>query len=178
MKTITVPNRDQVSPASQEIFDTLKKKIGKVPNLYATFGYSASSLKALLDFEDTVTHSVFTAKEREAIYLVVSQVNQCDYCLAAHSILAGKRGYSNDEILNFRRGIAAAPKLQAAVSLAKAIAETKGLVADATKDAFLEAGYDEAALVDLAALVSLRTFTNYIYALTKIPVDFPAVEKI
>lgn len=178
MKTITVPTRDQVSPASQEIFDALKKKIGRVPNLYATFGYSAASLKALLDFEDTVTHSVFTAKEREAIYLVVSQVNQCDYCLAAHSILASKRGYSNDEILNFRRGIAPDAKLQGAISLAKMIAETKGLGAETAKDAFFEAGYDEAALVDLAALVSLRTFTNYIYALTKIPVDFPAVEKI
>jgi AhpD family alkylhydroperoxidase len=131
-----------------------------------------------LDFEDTITHSLFNAKERKAIYLIVSQVNQCDYCLAAHSMIAGMRGYSKDEIINFRRGIAADAKLQAAVLLAKALAETKGLAADAARDAFFKAGYDEAALVDLAALVSLRTFTNYVYALTKIPIDFPAVEKI
>jgi uncharacterized peroxidase-related enzyme len=178
MKTIAVPTRDQVSPQVQEIFDVLKKKIGKVPNLYATFGYSANALKAMLDFEETLNHGVFNAKEREALYLVVSQVNQCDYCLAAHSMIAGMRGFSKEEILNFRRGIATDGKLQAAVSLAKAIAENKGVVEGDVKEAFFAAGYDETALVDLAALVTLRTFTNYVYALTQIPVDFPAVEKI
>lgn len=178
MKTITVPTREQVPAAAQELFDVMKKKIGKVPNLYATMGYSAAALKAMLDFEETLHHGVFNAKEREAIYLVVSQVNQCNYCLAAHSILAGMRGFSKDEILNLRRGIAADAKLYAVIQFAKAIAENKANVDATIKDAFFEAGYDEAALIDLAALVTLRTYTNYVYALTQIPVDFPVVEKI
>ncbi len=178
MKTINVPTREEVNPQSQQIFDAITKKMGKVPNLYATIGYSDNALKAMLDFEGTFNNGIFSAKEREALYLVVSQVNNCDYCLAAHSMLAGMRGYNHDEILNFRRGHAAEPKLYAALQLAKAIAETKGNVNHVVKEAFFEAGYNEAALVELTALVALRTFTNYIYALTQIPVDFPEVEKI
>ncbi|PWV48770.1 carboxymuconolactone decarboxylase family protein [Chitinophaga sp. S165] len=178
MKTINVPTREQVNPQSQIIFDAIAKKLGKVPNLYATIGYSAEALKAMLDFEETLNHGIFTAKEREAVYLVVSQVNGCDYCLAAHTVIAGMRGFTKDEILNSRRGQVADPKLNAVLQLAKAIAENKGNVNSAVKDAFFEAGFNEAALIELAALVALRTFTNYVYALTAIPVDFPAVEKI
>jgi len=178
MKTINVPSREQVSPESQEIFDEITKKMGKVPNLYATIGFSHNALKAMLDFERAFNNGVFNAKEREAIYLAVSQVNHCDYCLAAHSILAGMRGYNVEEILNLRRGIAEDSKLLAVVQLAKAIAESKGNVNHFVKNSFFDAGYDEAALIELTALVTLRTFTNYVYALTDIPLDFPKVSEI
>lgn len=178
MKNITVPSRDQVSPESQEIFDTMSKRLGRMPNLYATIGYSAASLKAMLASEESVSHGVFTAKEREAIYLVVSEVNHCDYCLAAHTLLARKRGFTDEEIVGLRKGHATDPRLHSAVQLAKAIAENKGQASEAVKDAFFAAGYDEAALMDLISLVTVRTFTNYVYALTKIPVDYPAVAPI
>ena len=44
MKTFSVPTRGQVSPESQVLFDVLKKRVGKVPNLYATMGYSSFAL--------------------------------------------------------------------------------------------------------------------------------------
>lgn len=178
MKTITVPAKSQVNEQSQAIFDAITKKLGKVPNLYATIGYSAPALKGMLDFEETLTHGVFNAKEREAINLTVSQVNKCEYCLAAHSVIAGMKGYSHDEIISFRKGIAADAKLTAALQLAKAIAENKGNVTGEVKEAFFNAGYNEAALIELTALITIRTFTNYVYALTQIPVDFPVVEEI
>ncbi len=178
MKSITVPTREQVSTQSQEIFDVLTKKIGKVPNLYATIGYSGTTLKAVLEFDGALSQSVFSAKEREAVNLVVSQVNNCAYCLAAHTFIAGKLGVPADEIMLFRKGVASDSKLNAAVQLAKAIAENKGNVAENLKQAFFDAGYDEAMLMDLIGLVSIRTYTNYVYALTQIPVDFPAAEEL
>jgi AhpD family alkylhydroperoxidase len=147
MKNITVPTNDQLSPESQQLLEFYIKKLGRIPNLYATIGYSSNALKAMLEFEEELNHSVFSAKEKEAIYLVVSQVNGCEYCLAAHSLLAAKRGYKNEEILNLRRGLATDAKLQTALQLAKAIAENKGAVEDNLKNAFFEAGYNEPALM-------------------------------
>ncbi|GGM89710.1 alkyl hydroperoxide reductase AhpD [Dyadobacter beijingensis] len=178
MKTISVPAREQVNPQSQELFDALTKRLGRVPNLYATIGYSHAALKMMLDAEETLGHGKFSAKEREAVYLVVSQVNQCEYCLAAHTILATKRGYSQEETILFRKGFASDPKLQTAIQLAKSIAENKGDADETLKEAFFDAGYDEAALMDLIGLVTIRTFTNYVFVMSKIPVDFPAAEKI
>ncbi len=48
MTTINVPNRDEVSPANQTIFDNLEKRLGFVPNLYATFAHSANALASYL----------------------------------------------------------------------------------------------------------------------------------
>jgi len=178
MKNIAVPTFDQLSPDSQQLLEVFNKRLGKIPNLYATIGYSPNAIKAMLAFEEDLGHGVFSAKEKEAVYLVVSQVNGCEYCLAAHSLLAAKRGYKPEEILDLRRGLAVDPKLQTALQLAKAIAENKGAVQDNFKNAFFEAGYNEAALMELIALVTIRTFTNYVYVLTKIPIDYPTVEKI
>jgi len=178
MKTINVPTREQVSAESQAIFDNLQKRIGKVPNLYAVMGYSGAALKGLLDLETTLATNVFTAKEREAVYLVVSEVNGCQYCLAAHTLTAIKRGFTKEETLQIRRGDAADSKLKAIVQLAKSITENKGKASDEAKENFFNAGYNETALMELIGLVVARTFTNYAYINTEVPIDFPAAEPL
>lgn len=175
MKTIQVPVVDQLSETSKNILAQVEKKLGKVPNLYATIGYSPAALKAMLDTEAGLSQdATFSAKEREAINLIVSQVNNCEYCLAAHTMLAKMKGYTAEETLAIRKGIVNDTKLQTAVQLAASITNNKGAAEPALLDAFFAAGYDEKALIELTALIALRSFTNYVYANTKIPVDFPA----
>ncbi|RYJ44224.1 carboxymuconolactone decarboxylase family protein [Flavobacterium beibuense] len=178
MKTISVPAKEQVSEQSQAIFDAIQKKIGKVPNLYATIGYSASALKGLLDFEQAFAGTAFSPVEKEAINLVVSQVNECDYCLAAHTMLAGMKGVAQEEILHFRQGRAEDGKLASVLQLAQSIAANKGNAPENLKEDFFSHGYDEAALIELIGLITARTFTNYAYSVTRIPVDFPAAPKL
>jgi AhpD family alkylhydroperoxidase len=178
MKTIKVPAKEQVSTESQVIFDQLQKRLGKVPNLYATIGYSENALKGFLDFEATLARGVFRPKEREAIALIVSEINGCNYCLAAHTLLAIKNGFTKEDTLSIRKGEVTDAKLNTILQLAKSIAENKGHADPITLENFLAAGYDEAAVMELIGLVTVRVFTNYVYALTNIPVDFPAAEPL
>jgi len=178
MKKISVPTRDQVSPDSQLLFDVLQKRAGKVPNLYATMGHSAFALKGFMNLEDTLNGGVFSAKEREAIALVVSEVNSCEYCLAGHTLLAMKRGFSKEETLEIRRGQVADPKLNSIIQLAKAVTETKGKSTDGYLDAFYDAGFDDGAVMELIGLVMVRLFTNYVFALTNVPIDFPLADPL
>jgi uncharacterized peroxidase-related enzyme len=178
MRKINVPTRDQVSPDAQVMFDQIKQHLGKVPNLYATVGYSANTLKGFLAFQDALSKTAFTAKESEAISLVVSEVNNCNYCLAAHTLIATMKGYSKDDTLLLRRGNTEDPKLKAALQLAKAITVKKGEVEQQFLDDFFDAGYDESALIELIGLVTAKIFTNYVFALTAVPLDFPAAEEL
>lgn len=178
MNKINVPTRDQVGATSQQIFDVLQKRIGKVPNLYAAIGYSGNALKAFLDFEQTLNGGVFHPKEREAISLVVSEVNGCTYCLSAHTSSALRLGYSREETVAIRKGAVSDPKLDAIVKLAQAIAVNKGYADESLIDNFFAAGYKEDGLMELMGLVVARTFTNYAYALTDVPVDFPVVSPL
>lgn len=178
MKKINVPTRDEVSEDSKEIFDVIQKRFGKVPNLFAAMGYSAKALKGYLDYNETLNSGVFKPKEREAVSLAVSEVNTCTYCLSAHTMAALKLGYTQEETVAIRKGEASDPSLNAIVRLAKAIVVDKGHVDATLVEAFFQAGYKEDALLELAGLVAARTFTNYAYALTDVPVDFPVVRPL
>lgn len=179
MKTISVPQKDQLNSESQTILESVEKKMGKIPNLYATIGYSSPALKSMLETEASLAQdSSFIAKEREAINLIVSQVNECDYCLAAHTTLAKMRGFTEEDTLEIRKGSFSEAKLDATIKLAHSIANNKGNAGNGALENFFNAGYDEKALVELTALVALRSFTNYVFANTQIPIDFPLAQAI
>lgn len=179
MKTITVPALTQLEPESQTILNAVQKKLGKVPNLFATIGYSTHALKGILDFEATLYSStIFTAKEREAVNLIVSQVNLCNYCLAAHTMLAKMRGFSEEETIAIRKGNTPDSRLNAIIQLAQSIAENKGKGEQDRMEAFFNAGFTEAGLMELIGLITVRTYTNYVFSSTAIPIDFPAASPL
>lgn len=173
MTHITVPFRDDVSPANQAIFDTLEKQLGFVPNLYATLAYSEHALASYLALQSA--KSSITAKAREVVNLVVSQVNSCDYCLAAHTALGKMNGFTDAQILEIRSGSAGFDaKLDALAQLVKSIAENRGAAEPGLVDAFFAAGWTKENLVDVIVTVGDKTVTNYLHRVTQVPVDFPA----
>lgn len=178
MKKIIVPTIDQVSPESKVLFEGMQRRLGKVPNLYATMGYSSTALKAFLDLDATLSRGVFNGKQREAIALVVSQLNNCAYCLAGHTVAALKYGLTTDETIGIRKGYSSDAKINAIVQLSKSIAGNKGHADGALLQQFFDAGFNEDALMELIGFIAMRVYTNYAYAATGIPVDFPAAPAI
>lgn len=178
MKKVNVPTREEVDQNTRQMFDQIQRNMGKIPNLYATIGHSGSALKGFLAFEAAMADSAFSPKEKEAIALVVSQVNSCDYCLAAHTMLAGMKGLKKEDTIEIRTGHFSEQKLNALVELAKAVTQNKGKVEPSILEAFFKVGYNERALIELMALIALRVFTNYVFAATEIPIDFPLADQL
>lgn len=171
MKTFNVPTREEVAPANQEIFDNLQKALGFVPNLYATIGYSTNGLSRFLAYQNAKTS--LNNKEKEAVNLIVSQVNGCVYCQSAHLVIGKMNGFSDEQLLDIRKGKSTDAKLNALVQLAAAIAANKGNANAAAVDNFFENGYTHENLVDLILLISDKTAMNFLHNLTQVPVDFP-----
>ncbi|MEM8554564.1 MAG: carboxymuconolactone decarboxylase family protein [Pseudomonadota bacterium] len=177
MTTINVPARDDVIPANQAIFDALKSKLGFVPNLYATLGHSENALGSYLALQNS--KSSINGKAREVVNLVVSQVNNCAYCLAAHTAIGGMVGFSSEEILEVRSGRASFDgKLDALAQLTKNITENRGHADQSYVDAFFAAGWTKENLVDVIVGIGDKTVTNYLHATTQVPVDFPAAPEL
>ncbi len=173
MTTINVPTRDQVSAPNQAMFDQLAKQLGMVPNLYATLAHSENALGNYLAFQNA--KSSITGKAREIVNLVVSQVNECAYCLAAHTVIGGMVGFTGDQILEIRSGRASFDaKLDALATLARDIALNRGHASAGFVDRFLAAGWTKENLVDAIVVIGDKTVTNYLHATTQVPVDFPA----
>ncbi|QTE39465.1 carboxymuconolactone decarboxylase family protein [Mucilaginibacter sp. P25] len=177
MKTFAIPTREQVTPENQAIFDTLTKVVGRVPNLFAVFATSDHALANYITLSNGKTS--LRAKEKEAVNLIVSQVNDCAYCSAAHTAIAKMNGFNDDQIVEIRGGSASFDaKIDALVKVAKSITENKGHADHQLVENFYAAGYTQANLIDVAVAVGDKTITNYVYALTEVPVDWPAIPEL
>ncbi|MTI29941.1 carboxymuconolactone decarboxylase family protein [Xanthovirga aplysinae] len=177
MANFKVPTREEVSKSNQAIFDNLKKGIGFVPNLYAYYAKNETALADYLSLNNR--KSTLSAKEKEVINLVTSQINDCRYCQSAHTALGKMNGFSEDQILELRSGSASFDrKLDALVKLTAAAVENKGKVSEELKEAFFNQGYNEANLIDVVMLIGDKTISNFINNLTDLPIDFPLADEL
>lgn len=169
----TVPSRDEVSPVNQALFDNLQKGLGKVPNLYATLAHSNHALSSYLALQNA--KSSVTGKAREVINLVVSQYNECEYCLAAHTVIGKMHGFSDAQVLEIRAGRASFdPKLDALARFTRRVVETRGHASAEDLQAALDAGWTRENVVDAIVTIGDKVITNYLHGVTQVPVDFPA----
>ncbi len=172
MKQFNVPTREQVSQENQQIFDHLKVKVGFVPNIYATYAYSSSALSRYLTFVNGRTS--INNKEKEVINLIISQINECTYCLAAHTAIGKMNGFNDEQIIELRKGSASFDtKFDALVKLAAEIIKNRGTISDITLNRFYEVGYNDENLIDVIVAVGEKTITNFLHKATNVPVDFP-----
>jgi alkylhydroperoxidase family enzyme len=82
---------------------------------------------------------------------------------------------SDDEIILARKGHADDPKRDAAVQFARKVIETRGKVGDADVKAVRDAGYTDANIIEIIALVALFSLTNFFNNVLDLEKDFPAV---
>lgn len=178
MKAFTVPTYEQANEAVKPVYDQYKKVLGFMPNLYATIGYSPVTLNAYIAYTSAQAKGSFHGKEREAVYLMVSQMNGCEYCLASHTASAIKNGWKEEDTLLLRAGKYPDKKWETIYAVVKSVIDNRGAVSDELLEAFFALGYKEAALMDLMALINIMSFTNYVYRLTNIPIDSPLAKEI
>ena len=177
MTSITVPTREEVSTSNQANFDSIKKRFGTVPNLFATLAHSETALSTYLALQDA--RSSITGKNREVVNLVVSQVNECEYCLAAHTMIGKMSGFTDAQVMEIRHGRASFDtRLDALARLTKGIAQNRGHADPALVEAFFAAGWTKENLVDTIVAIADKIVTNYLHSTTKIPVDFPAAPQL
>lgn len=176
-RTFTVPTREEVTESNQGIFDNLKKGLGFVPNLYAYFAKSETALADYMAFQNR--KSSLKAKEREVINLVVSQINGCRYCQSAHTALGKMNGFTDEQVIELRKGSASFDsKLDALVKFTASVTESRGNATTDAKEAFFAAGYTEANMIDVVIVIGDKIISNYIHNLTGFEIDFPIADEI
>jgi uncharacterized peroxidase-related enzyme len=169
-----VPNPEQVPADSKSTLDVFTKNIGFTPNMMAIFALSPIAFNAWATFRGCLSKAL-DLKTRESISLAVSEVNGCNYCLAVHSFWAEHAKMSADEIILARKGHATDPKRDAAVQFARKVIETRGQVSDADLKAVRDAGYTDANVSEIVALVAMYALTNFFNNVFDPEKDFPAV---
>lgn len=176
-RTFKVPTKEEVSLNNQVLFDNLKKGLGFVPNLYAYFAKNETALGDYLTLQNR--KNTLRAKEREVINLVTSQINGCRYCQSAHTVLGKMNGFTDEQVLEIRKGSASFDsKLDALVKFTASVVTNRGRATEESKEAFFAAGYDEANMIDVIIVVGDKIISNYLHNLTEFEIDFPIADAI
>lgn len=176
-RAFTVPTRAEVSANNQAIFDNLQKGLGFVPNLYAYYAKNETALDDYLALQNR--KSTLKAKEREVVNLVTSQINGCRYCQSAHTALGKMNGFTDEQVIELRKGTASFDsKLDALVKFTASVVNNKGKVSENVKEEFFAAGYSEANLIDVVMVVGDKIISNYIHNLAGFEIDFPVATEL
>lgn len=175
MSRTTILTPDQVPADSKATLDVFTKNLGFTPNMMAAFAQSPIAFNAWATLLGSLSKAL-DVKTRDSIGLAVSEVNGCNYCLTVHSFTAEHMAnLPADEIILARKGRANDVKRDAAIQFARKIVETGGKVSDADLKDVRHAGYTDANLIEIVALVAMYSLTNYLNNVFDPEKDFPAV---
>ncbi len=163
---------------THELLEAVKKSMGMVPNMIATMAQSPAVLQAYLKFNQSLAGGSLPAALRQQISLAVSEANQCNYCLSAHTFLGSKAGLSESDLLDARHGTATDEKTNAALVFARKIVEDRGHVSDENLEEVRRAGYSDGEIAEIVANVALTTFTNYFNRVADTEIDFPVARSL
>lgn len=163
---------------SKELLNAVAKKFGKAPNLLKTLAHSPAALQTYLASSQALEGASLSAAMRERIALYVAELNECAYCLAAHSAKGKMAGLKPDELIDSRRGESADARTAAILKLSGAIVETKGFVGDDVLAEARDAGVTDGEIAEVVAVVVVNIFTNYANHVFDTVVDFPKVEAL
>lgn len=165
---------DTANPEQKTILEAAQKAVGFIPNMYANMvnvpGVLSTYLHGYAEFRQK---SGFTPTEQEVVFLAISQQNGCNYCTAAHSMLADKMSGVPAPVLAAIRAHQAIPdaKLQALYTYAQELVRTGGKPSQAVGDAFLTAGYTENHALQIVLASAVKTLSNFTNHLCQTEVD-------
>jgi uncharacterized peroxidase-related enzyme len=175
MSRITVPTYETAPAASQPLLDAVKKQLGVIPNSFRVLALSPAALQGLLGLNGALAKAL-DLKTRERIAIAIAQSNDCDYCLSAHSYIGLNLAKIDEaEIALNRQGASAEPKANVAIAFAIKVNDERGKVSDADLAAVKAAGYTDAQIIEIIAVVAENIFTNLINIVAGTEIDFPVV---
>jgi len=167
---------DAAEGKTAQLFGAIRAAVGKVPNAYADMGSnSAVTLEAALMLDGALRKSSLSARDIETIKLAVSEVAGCDYCLAAHTLVARKLGLDDATTLALRRATPSSEdKLDALAHFVHTLVTTRGTTPVEVVEAVKAAGYSDTQIVDTMLAIASITLTNLFNRVNDSELDFPA----
>jgi len=163
---------DSAPEDAHPILNNAGKAFGFIPNLLAGMASSPALLEGYVTLSGIFEKTSFNATEQQIVLLTTSRYNECHYCMAAHTGIAGMQGVDADVIAAIRNDQPIADsRLEALRILTHKIVENRGWVAEKDLAPFFAAGFNNGQVLEVVLGVGLKTLSNYANHLLSTPVD-------
>ena len=158
MARLSYVEMEQAPPEVREVYEkTLRGKPGSVQKLIA---HRPEMLKTFLPFYSSVGRAL-DRRLYEMVYIRVSMLNGCRYCLQHHLAASKRVGLTRQDWQHLKGGQHGtfSEKEEAALDFAEKLTRDPQSVADADIQS-LKVHFSEAEIVDLDLLIGLANLTN------------------
>lgn len=157
--------RGDLPEGLRRYFDRCDEKLGFVPNVLASYSFDPAKLEAFIGFYNDLmlADSPLSKLEREMIAVAVSSENRCYYCLTAHGAaareLSGDPELGEQLVMNYRAA-RLEPRHRAMLDFAVQMTQAPETLEEADREALREAGFNDRAIWDIAAVAAFFNMTN------------------
>ena len=162
---LPVPPRSSLPADLQKYFSICDEKIGFLPNVLLAYTFDEQKLRAFIGIYNNLMldDSPLDKLEREMIAVVVSSANRCYYCQVAHGQavreLSGDRALGELLVMNYRAANLS-PAHRAMLDFAHKMTVAPDRIVEADRAGLRDAGYDDRAIWDIAAVAAFFNMTN------------------
>lgn len=175
MTTFTIHSSTQAPEQSKPLLEAVQKKYSFVPNLFGALAEAPAALKAYIDLGIELEHSSLSATEQQVVLIATSVENGCEYCVAAHSLVAKHMVKVDAAVVDALRNKSTIPdsRLQALAEFTRAVVNHRGSVSGKPLESFMAAGFTKKQVLEVILGVAMKTLSNYANNLMNTPLDAP-----
>ncbi|AUQ71672.1 peroxidase-related enzyme [Phaeobacter inhibens] len=168
---LDLPMVDPLPPETQKYFDICQEKLGMVPNVLRANAFDIDKLNAFTGMYNDLmlADSGLSKLEREMIAVVVSSINNCFYCLAAHG--AAVRQLSGDPklgemlVMNYRVA-PLEPRQRAMLDFAAKATKASAEIEEADRQILRDHGFSDRDIWDIANVTGFFNMSNRVASAT------------
>jgi uncharacterized peroxidase-related enzyme len=163
MSRISRLDRSEVTSEMAALYDKAFAQRSNVPNMFRVMAHRPEVFSTMqAHFASVLNTGTVTTKLKELIIVRTSQVNVTPYCLASHTILAKRLGWTDDQLAHLadwpqREDFTPAEK--ATLRLAETVTRDANSVND-KQFAELRSFYSEGEIVELLCAIGLFNYFN------------------
>jgi uncharacterized peroxidase-related enzyme len=173
MNGFIVYTKENAPQASQALLADREKKYGFLPNLFGAFAGSPAVLEAYISISNLLEKTSLTPQEQQIVLLAVSVENGCEYCVAAHSMVAHMMAKVPSDIVDaLRNGTNIADKrINALVGFTRTMVQKRGYAVQDDLQRFFDGGYTQAQALEVILGITMKTLSNYTNHIVDTPLD-------
>lgn len=172
MSELSIVSKETANENQAQLLNKAGQAFGFVPNLFSVLANSPAVGEAYLALSKFFENTNLNSLERQIVVLETSVCNQCEYCVAAHTVVAGMSNVPENMINAIRDNSPIDDsKLEALRKFTQAIIEQRGFVDAEEVKEFKQAGYEDKHILDVILGVAWKTISNYTNHIANTPLD-------
>jgi alkylhydroperoxidase family enzyme len=159
----TLKDPSNVTGVTKEVFELASERFGgRVPNIVNAFSESPVLANSMIELYSKIGETGFTPTESHVVMQTANVLNQCQYCVPAHSTGARAGGVDAglDESLRNSQPLDD-PKLEALRLFTTSVVVNRGNLSSSEFNSFIDSGWSRKQALDVIFLVTVKTLTNY-----------------